>query len=134
MGKIKIPIDVQDKVEMIIDDYNKKNFSKTPEIFYYAIFRGAFLYLNRQEGDKDSPIARLKYNGNFTDWSFAIFKWSRENYDPDEFMFPGYEFVNGTIEGALKAGHEAYPPSWEPSENDLFSFLGQLLNNKKTKL
>jgi len=36
-------------------------------------------------------------------------KYSDERYDPDEWMFPGAESLDGTIEGALKAGLEAYP-------------------------
>jgi hypothetical protein len=134
MSKTKIPIDVQNKVQNIIADFNKKTFPKTTELFYYATFKGDFLYLNRQEGEIDSPIARLKYNGNFTDWSFAIFKWSSEKYDSNEFMFPGVQHANGTIEGALKAGHAAYPPTWSPSEKDLLSFFKQFLSNKKSKL
>lgn len=42
-------------------------------------------------------------------WSFAVFRYSREVYDPNEFMFPGAEKLNGTIEGALKAGLSLYP-------------------------
>lgn len=49
-------------------------------------------------------------------------------------MFPGVQHANGTIEGALKAGHEAYPPTWSPSETDLLSFFEQILGNKKSKL
>jgi len=41
-------------------------------------------------------------------WDFAIFKWSTETYDPDEWMFPGSELVDGTVEGAMRAGLEAY--------------------------
>jgi len=32
---------------------------------------------------------------------FAIFRWSSKKYAPDEWMFPGSEFVDGTIEGAM---------------------------------
>jgi hypothetical protein len=42
-------------------------------------------------------------------WGFAIYRYSRNFYDPDEWMFPGANFVNGTVEGAMKAGMEAYP-------------------------
>ena len=75
--------------------------------------------LNRKEGRRDGPIARLKYNGKFDNWDFAIFKWSSERYDPDEFFFPSSQHLNGTIESALKAGHEAYPPSWAPSQKEM---------------
>ena len=44
------------------------------------------------------------------DWDFAIYKYSTEKYDLDECMFPGDQFVDGTIEGAMKAGLQAYPP------------------------
>ena len=36
-------------------------------------------------------------------------EYSSERYDDDEWFFPGSEHVNGTIEGAMKAGLEAYP-------------------------
>jgi len=41
-------------------------------------------------------------------WNFAIFKWSTETYDTNEWMFPGSELVDGTVEGAMRAGLEAY--------------------------
>ena len=45
------------------------------------------------------------------EWDFAIYRYSKERYDPDEWFFPGAELVNGTVEGALRAGMEAYPRS-----------------------
>jgi hypothetical protein len=42
-------------------------------------------------------------------WEFAIYKYSDERYDPEEWMFPGAEEVDGTIEGAMRAGLKAYP-------------------------
>jgi len=42
------------------------------------------------------------------EWQFAIFKWSTEKYDPNEWMFPGSGLADGTVEGAMKAGLEAY--------------------------
>jgi hypothetical protein len=42
------------------------------------------------------------------EWEFAIFKYSSETYDPDEWMFPGSQSLNGTVEGALKACAAAY--------------------------
>ncbi|MFH0866610.1 MAG: hypothetical protein V1904_10460 [Bacteroidota bacterium] len=123
MKKTKIPSEVQEKVNAIIADFNKATFKKNTEIAYYSEFKGEFLYLKRMEGEIDSPCARLRYNGKFNEWDFDIFKWSSERYDPDEFMFPGAEFVNGTIEGALKACQAAYPPSWSPSASDFSTFL-----------
>ena len=55
------------------------------------------------------PICRLTYTGDMAGWEFAIFKWSIERYDPDEWLFPGSQYLDGTIKGAMKAGLEAYP-------------------------
>ena len=54
-------------------------------------------------------ICRLRYTGCFEKWEFAIFKYSSMTYDSHEWMFPGSQFIDGTIEGAMKAGMEAYP-------------------------
>jgi hypothetical protein len=43
------------------------------------------------------------------DWEFAIYRHSRDFYDPDEWLFPGSGHVDGTVEGAMRAGIEAYP-------------------------
>ncbi len=40
---------------------------------------------------------------------FAVFKYSSETYDANEFFFPGAGKLDGTIEGALRAGLEIYP-------------------------
>jgi len=74
-----------------------------------ARFRGNYLYLDRSDYGQIGPICRLKYTGDMENWEFAIFKWSSERYDPKEWMFPGSEHVDGTIEGAMMAGLLAYP-------------------------
>ena len=56
----------------------------------------------------ETKLGRLTYNGQIDNWDFAVFKYSREIYDPNEFMFPGYEELDGTIEGALNAGLQLY--------------------------
>jgi hypothetical protein len=126
MAKTKIPDEIKVKADKIIADFNAKVYKKKSGIEYYAIYKGDFLYLQRKEGRKDDPIARLKYNGDFDNWDFAIFKWSSEQYDPDVFYFPGEQHLNGTVEGALKAGNEAYPPNWEPSPETMEDFLKQI--------
>jgi len=126
MAKTKIPTDLQEKANDIIDNFNKTAFENKPDYMYYPMYRSDCLYIYRKEGEKDGPICRLKYTGNFTDWDFAIYKYSREKYDPEEFCFPGFQHINGTIEGALKAGLEAYPPSWSPKGASTFSFLSNL--------
>jgi hypothetical protein len=42
-------------------------------------------------------------------WDFAIYKYSDNRYDPEEWFFPGEQFVDGTVTGAMKAGMIAYP-------------------------
>lgn len=94
---------------------------------FYSLFKGDFLYLNRIEGKRDGPIARLKFKGKIDNWEFAIFRWSNERYDPHEFLFRGANHIDGSIEGALKARHAAYPPNWEPSQKSVLEFLRYLI-------
>lgn len=42
-------------------------------------------------------------------WEFAIYKYSDERYDPEEWFFSGAGQADGTIEGAMRAGLQAYP-------------------------
>lgn len=109
MAKAVITNEVQQEVGELIDAFNRKTFKGSTDFMYIAKFKGNFLYLDRKEFGRISPVARLKYTGDMKKWDFAIFKWSRETYDPDEWFFPGSEHVNGTIEGAMKAGLAAYP-------------------------
>lgn len=108
MAKSTIPQEVKDATKSIIEKYNAKKFKKFPGTYYYPIFKGSYLYLNRKEASADGPISRLKYNGSMKDWDFEIFKWSSESYSDDLFMMPGEKFIDGTIEGAMKAGDELY--------------------------
>ena len=82
---------------------------RDPDLSYVARYRGRFLYLDRLEYGDQSPIARLTYTGSTDNWDFAIYKYSDEKYDPDEWLFPGSGYLDGTIEGAMRAGLEAYP-------------------------
>ncbi|MFT4660535.1 MAG: hypothetical protein ACI828_002587 [Flavobacteriales bacterium] len=126
--------EVKEETLRIVDQFNKEHNTS-----FRITFRGQFAYLNKSKKqdvgvantfrqriaakmgiaiknipDQDAPIVetklgRLKYNGSINDWSFAVFKYSREVYDPDEFMFPGSGKLDGTVQRALKAGMELYP-------------------------
>ena len=101
---MKIPNSLKPEIERTIDAFNAKHDCK-----YAARYKGQFLYLGRNEGSqKPSPICRLLFTGNIEKWEFAIYKYSTQSYDPDEWFFPGEQYVNGTIEGAMMAGLEAY--------------------------
>lgn len=56
----------------------------------------------------ETKLGRLKYNGQIDKWDFAVFKYSREFYDTEEFMFPDFFELDGAIEGTLRAGLELY--------------------------
>jgi len=105
MSRKAIPADVKKHVEEIVQCFNKHR-----DYPYVARYKGNYVYLDRKNYfGKATPICRLEYTGDLHKWGFAIYKYSSERYDPDEWMFPGINHVDGTIEGAMKAGMEAYP-------------------------
>ena len=115
-----IPLEVQADVQKLVEEFNRKEFKKgDPGISlllgghlksgYAARFKGKFLYLDRVEHSKPSPICRLTWTGAMDKWDFAIYKYSDAQYDPEEWFFTGAENVDGTVTGAMEAGMEAYP-------------------------
>lgn len=106
--KKMIPAELKIQIDEAVQNFNKK-FIKKGNRHYVTQYKGNFLCLNTNDGGKVFPVCRLKYNGAIDDWDFAIFKYSKDRYDPDEWMFPGSEHIDGTIEGAMQAGLEAYP-------------------------
>jgi hypothetical protein len=107
MKKKAIPDDVREKVLAIVERFNRKEL-RGSDCQYIARFQGKYLYRDRSDAGRVGPICRRTYTGEMDSWEFAIFRWSRERYDPQEWLFPGSEHVDGTIEGAMKAGMEAY--------------------------
>jgi hypothetical protein len=103
-----IPEDIKRQADAIVDTFNK-SVIRDPNRYYYTRYRGNYLYLDRLDFGMVQARCRLKYTGGMDTWEFAIYKYSDERYDPDEWMFPGAGYVDGTIEGAMKAGLEAYP-------------------------
>ncbi|MCX6065028.1 MAG: hypothetical protein NT121_04640 [Chloroflexi bacterium] len=115
-----IPNEIKTEVQKLVDDFNKKMFTQKQHPILRLIFgktkpgfavrfKGKFLYLDRTDRGNPSEICRLTWKGKMDNWDFAIYRHSRNFYDPDEWMFPGAGHVNGTVEGAMKAGMEAYP-------------------------
>lgn len=110
MAQTSIPVEIREEITKRIEKFNQKNFDdRSEDLSYFPEFKGIHLFLIRREFGKISPVARLTYTGNMNKWEFAIFRWSQEKYDPDEWFFPGVNHVDGTVEGAMKAGLEAYP-------------------------
>jgi hypothetical protein len=99
--------EVKQQVAQIVERFNRKHHSDIGRE-YVTRFKGKYLYLDRDDDGNLGPVCRLEYTGNMKKWGFAIYKYSRDRYDPEEWMFPGSDLVDGTVEGALKAGMEAY--------------------------
>ena len=107
MKKQVIPDEVREAALRAIDRFNHTTLRGTGCSFV-ARFQGKYLYLDRDEFGQALPICRLQYRGAGKPWGFAIYKYSSERYDPEETWFPGFELVDGTVEGAMKAGMRAY--------------------------
>jgi hypothetical protein len=99
----RIPQNIKDEVLQKLNGFNQKH-----KMSFHISFRANYAYLSKMDY-VETKIGRLKYNGTMDKWDFAVFRYSREFYDPDEFMFPGAEELDGTIEGALRAGLLIYP-------------------------
>ena len=99
---------MRQEVTEIVDHFNREVLGEDYRM-YIPRCKGTYLYLDRDDGAlRLSPICRLRYTGDMNKWEFAIYKYSSGRYDPDECFFPFEAFVDGTVEGALKAGMRAY--------------------------
>ena len=114
-----IPLEVHAEVQKLVDEFNKEHFKKADPIMraffgnkvkpgYSVRIKGKYLYLDRNDHIKPSPICRLTWNGKMDNWGFSIYKYSGNQYDSEEWFFPGADEVDGTVIGAMKAGMKAY--------------------------
>ncbi len=102
-----VPIQVREEATRVVEEFNRKELAGTGSR-YIPRFKGKYLYLDRDDSGDSGHICRSEYAGPKGGWYFAIYKYSDERYDEEEWFFPGNEFVDGTVKGALKAGMEAY--------------------------
>jgi hypothetical protein len=109
MPRPRIPDAIKSQVAERNAAFNREVLPE-PHVVYQPRYQGAFLYLERCDYGQVTRICRLEYTGTLEQWQFAIYKYSDERYDPAEWFFPGAEKVDGTIEGAMRAGLAAYPP------------------------
>jgi hypothetical protein len=107
--KTTIPAEVKAQVDEQVEKFNRETFQGDPLFYFVARYRGDCAYFDMCAYGRVGPRCRLQYKGQMDNWEFAIYKYSREYYDPDEWFFPGSKHVDGTVEGALRAGLEAYP-------------------------
>ncbi len=108
-----IPPEIKTEVQKLIDEFNLENFGNDyckefGITGYSGRFKGKFLYLDCDDSGEPAPICRLTWTGKLQDWDFAIYKYSDNCYDPEEWFFPGSDKVDGTLQGAMLAGMEAY--------------------------
>ncbi len=108
MAKTAISKEIKQEVIDRVEQFNRKELH-SGKCAYVARFRGKFLYLDRSDYGRTQPICRLEFTGDINDWEFSIFKWSSERYDSNEWFFPGSGEIDGTVEGAMRAGLGAYP-------------------------
>ena len=108
MSGKKIPQDTRAQVEAIVARFNR-TVVRDRGTFFSARFRNQYVYLDRDDYRSVSPRGRLTWTGDMAQWDFAIYKYSDERYDPEEWMFSGAGHLDGTVEGALRACMEAYP-------------------------
>ncbi len=108
MTKDGIPESVRKQVDDIVDLFNQQ-VVEDPNYSYTTRYEGIFLYLYKISLGVHLPICRLKYTGSMDDWEFVIYQYNTQSYNPDERLFSGSRCVDGTVEGALRAGLEAYP-------------------------
>lgn len=108
MSSQKIPQDIRAQVEATVTRFNR-TVIRDPETVFSVRFRGQYVYLDRGDYGRVGPRGRLTWTGDIAQWDFAIYKYSNERYDPEEWMFYGAEHLDGTVEGALRACMEAYP-------------------------
>jgi hypothetical protein len=124
MRKPKIPDEVKKQANEIVARFNETEI-RDSRSYYLTRYRGQYLYLDRVRYGEPSPICRLTYTGEMDAWEFAIYRYSKERYDADEWLIPGFEHFDGTIGGALRWGLEAYPDTPEISRfwRFIFRFL-----------
>lgn len=105
-----IPAQIKAEVATIIERFNQE-VGQQYMAKYVPRYRSNYLYLDRVDFmSNQRQICRLTYTGDLNSWDFAIYKSSDNCYDPHEWMFPGSGHRDGTVEGAMMAGLEAYPP------------------------
>ncbi|NGX64010.1 MAG: hypothetical protein KR126chlam6_01434 [Candidatus Anoxychlamydiales bacterium] len=106
MKDYTVPIALQSMLQNRVNAFYKQKFLK---YHYYVDARGKFIYLYRLMPKGIQRLGRLTYLGDPENMEFTIFNDLSEKYDPKKRLFSGSVYLDGTIEGALKAVVEAYP-------------------------
>lgn len=102
-----IPKEVREQVQAIVDQFNREAFADG-ERSYIPRFKGNYLYLDRRDYGSVGPICRLEYTGDMQNWQFAMYQFCSAQYGSGGSSFPGAHFLDGTVQGAMKAGAQGY--------------------------
>ncbi|MBN1311100.1 MAG: hypothetical protein JXB30_06740 [Anaerolineae bacterium] len=108
MTRIVVPSHVRAQIKEIVKAFNEREIDD-PECYYVVRFREQYVFLAQDGLGGPYQICRLTYTGDMNRWEFAIYRHIKDRYDPGVGPFPGSEHLDGTIEGAMRAGIEAYP-------------------------
>lgn len=109
MSDYIVPISLQSKLCDRASAFSKKELPGA-KYRYFPDARGKFIYLCRLWPNGDTQrLGRLTYEGDPENMEFAIFKFRSGKYDPKDKEFPGSQYLDGTLEGALRALTAAHP-------------------------
>ena len=81
----EIPAFVRNVVEQAVEDFNRDEISGSGKT-YHVRFQGCYVYVDRDDGIGPCPVFRLEYTGDLSDWGFAIYKYSADDYDDDQMI------------------------------------------------
>lgn len=101
-----IPKNIMDQTIEAVKKFNEKQFLEG-DMEYLANIDGKYVYLKMRRKKSLSPIARIEFTGDPKGWKFAVYNPSTESFSEDA-KFPGAEYIDGSVEGAMKAGVSAF--------------------------
>ncbi len=102
-----IPQDIKLKIKDIVKQFNEKQFSEK-KLNYNIEVEGPYIYFKVAYDGQLTPILRAIYTGDEKTWKFEIFQSASGKYVSTEEDFPGRKYLDGSFEGAMKAGIETY--------------------------
>lgn len=84
-------------------------FNRAHEVAFRLFVRQGYGYLSAAAATgPDDRVGRLDYVGETQTWHFVPFHYGKQRYDPNYYGYPGWETLDGTIEGALTAARLHY--------------------------
>jgi hypothetical protein len=107
MATESIPKEVREQVKEMVAVFNREN-SANGEQAYVPRFSGTYVDLDRSDFGSIGPVCRLEYTGDAKNWLFAVYQYCSGQYGPVQASFPGAPWLDGTVEGAMKAAAQPF--------------------------